>query len=92
MYIIDCFITKHVFPTLQILVTGLICGAARPSSTFSHTHKVGNNVINASFVFQYICSFLHYLYLKIFSKCKIKCQLVKGITFQGCSLYWSFEF
>ena len=35
------------------------------NSTFSQTHKVGNNGINANFVFQHSCSFLHYLYLKI---------------------------
>ena len=29
-------------------------------ATFSHTHKVGNNGINANFRFRYICSFLHY--------------------------------
>ena len=34
-------------------------------STFSHTHKVGNNGINANFVSPHICSFLHYLYLKM---------------------------
>ena len=31
------------------------------NSTFSQTHKVGNNGINANFVLPYICSFLHYL-------------------------------
>ena len=34
-------------------------------STFSQTYKVGNNDINANFVFPYICSFLHYLDLKM---------------------------
>ena len=38
----------------------------RPTySTFSHTHKSGNNGINANFVSQCICSFLHYLYIKM---------------------------
>ena len=34
-------------------------------STFSHTHKVGNNGINVNFVFPHSCNFLHYLYLKM---------------------------
>ena len=34
-------------------------------STFSRTHKVGNSGINANFVFPYMCSFIHYLYLKM---------------------------
>ena len=40
-------------------------------SIFSHTHKVGNNDINANFVLSYICSFLHYLYLKMLVKVKL---------------------
>ena len=40
-------------------------------STFSHTHKVGNNGINANFVFPYICGFLLYLYLKMLVKMKL---------------------
>ena len=32
------------------------------------------------------CRFLHYLDLKKFSKCEIRCHLLKGITFQGCRL------
>ena len=43
----------------------------RDQSTFSHTHKVGNNGFNANFEFQYICSFLHYLYLKILVHLKL---------------------
>ena len=31
------------------------------NSTFSRTHKVGTNGINANFVLPYICSFLHCL-------------------------------
>ena len=42
-----------------------------PQSNFSHTHKVGNNDINANFVLSYICSFLHYLYLKMLVKMKL---------------------
>ena len=56
------------------------------NSTRSQTHKVDNNGINANFLFPYICSFLHYLDLKKLSKCGIRCQLSKGITFQGCRL------
>ena len=33
------------------------------SSTFSHTHKVGNNGITANFVFPHNYSFLYYLYI-----------------------------
>ena len=40
-------------------------------STFSHTHKVGNNGINANFVFPYICISLHYLCLKIVVNVKL---------------------
>ena len=41
-------------------------------SIFSQTHKVGNNGIN--FIISCVVSF-------------IKCQLVKGLAFQGCRLY-----
>ena len=51
---------------------GLTTGSNRPKrlftlcdSTFSQRHKVGNNGINANFVFPHICSFLHYLHLKM---------------------------
>ena len=32
-------------------------------STFSQIHEIGNNGINANFVFSHICSFLHYLHI-----------------------------
>ena len=41
------------------------------NSTFSHTHKVGYNGINANFVFPHTCSFLHYLYLKMLVNVKL---------------------
>ena len=50
--------------------------------TFSQIHEVGNNGINANFVLPYICSFLHYLGSEYVSKCGIRCQLVKGISFK----------
>ena len=34
-------------------------------STFSQTHKVDNNGINANFIFPYPCSFLQYLDLRM---------------------------
>ena len=40
-------------------------------STFSQIHKVGNNGINANFVFPYICSFLHFLDLRMLVKLKL---------------------
>ena len=52
------------------------------NSCILETHKVGNNSINANFVFPWICS----------SKCKIRCQLVQGIKFQGCRPYCLFNF
>ena len=56
------------------------------NSTCSQTYKVANNGINANFLLPYFCRFLHYLDLKKCSKCEIRCQLLKGITFQGCRL------
>ena len=41
-------------------------------SSFSQTHKVGNNGINANFVSPYFCSFLHYLYLKMLINVKLE--------------------
>ena len=40
-------------------------------STFSYTHKVSNDGINFNFVFPYICSFLHYLYLEMLVNVKL---------------------
>ena len=57
--------------------------------TFSQTHKVGNNGINVNFVFPYIFSFPHCLDAKMLVNVKLD-QLVKEITCQICSLYWSF--
>ena len=34
----------------------------REESTFSQTHKVGKNGINANFAFPYVYTFLHYLH------------------------------
>ena len=59
-------------------------------STFSHTHKVANNGINANFVFATWLQFSSLFVSKYASKYEIRCHLVKGITFQGCQLYWSF--
>ena len=39
--------------------------------TFSHTHKVGNNGINANIIILYICSSLHYLYPKMIVNMKL---------------------
>ena len=51
---------------------GLTTGSNRPKglftlcdSTFSQTHKAGNNGINGNFVFPHTRSFLHYLHLKM---------------------------
>ena len=49
--------------------------------TFSQTHKLGNNYINANFVFAYICSFLHYLHPKMLVKGKLDVTLYKGLPF-----------
>ena len=59
-------------------------------------HKVGNNGINANFVFPYICIFF-YRGIRILvnvSKCEIRCHLVKGkgLTFQGRRIFRSFKF
>ena len=43
----------------------------RIESTFSHTHKVGNNGVKVNLVFPYICRFLNYLYLKMLVKVKL---------------------
>ena len=62
----------------------------RTDSMFSQTHKVGNNGINANFVLPCICSFLHYLELKMLVQCGIRYRLAKGITFQGWRLFGGF--
>ena len=51
-------------------------------STFPQTHKVGNDGINASFVFKYICSFLHYLDLKMLVNMKLDVSWQKGLPFK----------
>ena len=50
--------------------------------TFPQTHKVGNNGINANFVFKYICSFLHYLDLKVLVNMKLDVSWQKGLPFK----------
>ena len=62
-------------------------------SSFSHTHKVGNNGINANFVLPHSCSFLHYLYLKMLVSVKLDVSLQKGLPFNtadfiGLFLFW----
>ena len=53
------------------------------NSTFSQAHKVGNNGINANFVFPYIyiCSFLHYLDLKMLVNVKLDLVQVGKIDY-----------
>ena len=50
-------------------------------ATFSQTHKVGNNGINANFVFPYNGSFLNYLHHMILANMKFKVSWCKKITF-----------
>ena len=40
-------------------------------STFSQTHKVGNNDINADLVFPYISRFIHFLDLRMLVNVKL---------------------
>ena len=52
-------------------------------STFSQAHKVGNNGIN-NFCIPTKIQFFFIIWMLIYvSKCEIRCQLVKGITFRG---------
>ena len=71
-----------------------LCYLRKPrmcQSTFSHTHKVGNNSINANFVFPYI--FLHYLYLKIIVIVKLDVSWQKKYLsrFQTLLGFFNFE-
>ena len=55
-----------------------VCRNLLLQSNFSHAHKIGNNGINAN------VTYLQFSSLSVFekvSKCEIRCQLVKGITF-----------
>ena len=56
----------------------------KQQSTFSQKHKVGNNSINANFLFPYISNFFPLFKSKNVSKC--------DATFKGCKLYCSFQF
>ena len=61
-------------------------------SSFSQTHKVGIN-INANFVFPYICSFLHYLYLKMLVNVKSDISVSKvGLPFKVTDFIGCFNF
>ena len=51
--------------------------------TFSQTNKVGNNGINANFLFPYISSFLHYLDLKVLVNVKSAVSWQKGLSFNA---------
>ena len=74
-------------PIIYSKILVYLPSSIKPRLSFSQTHKVGNNGINANFVFPHSYSFLHYLYLKVFSKCEIRFQVIKDITFQSCRLY-----
>ena len=50
-------------------------------STFSRTHKVVNNGINANFVFPYFCSLLLYFEPMILVNVKLDISVYKSITF-----------
>ena len=52
------------------------------NSTFSRTHKVGYNGINANCVFPHSCSFLHYLYLKMLVNAKLDVSWLKRLPFK----------
>ena len=47
------FMLVNIFSSGSTLVNIFSSG-----STFSHAHEVGNNGINANFVFPYVCSFV----------------------------------
>ena len=48
-------------------------------SRFSQTQTIGNNGINANFVFPYICSFLHYLDLTMLVDVNLDVSWEKGL-------------
>ena len=52
-------------------ITVTLSGFSQTHSTFSHSHKVGNNGIVANFVFPFICSFLHYFELEVLVNVKL---------------------
>ena len=49
---------------------------------FSQAGKVINNVINANFVFSHICSFHHYLNLKMLVNAKLYVNWYNGLPFK----------
>ena len=78
MYLIMCkLLYRYTF--IKVADRSLIeinQAISRPKSTFSRSHKVGNNDINANFVFPHNCSFLHYLHLYV-NKCEIRWSVSK---------------
>ena len=65
-------------------------GSPCDHSTFSKTHKVGNNGINANFFIPINMQFFHYLDLNMLVNLKLDGSLPKVGKFQACGLYWSF--
>ena len=61
-----------------------LCNFELINSTFSQAH--------CQFCVPKYLQFSSLLGSEVVSKCEIRCQLVKGITFQVCRLYWSFKF
>ena len=59
---------------------------------FSRRHRINSIGIIANFVFPYIRSFPSLFAPYDVCKREIRCQLVTGITFQGCRLYLSSQF
>ena len=51
-------------------------------STFSHSHKIGNNGINGNFVLPYNCSFLYYLHHMMLVNVKLDVSWYEGLPFK----------
>ena len=51
-------------------------------STFSHSHKIGNNCINGNFVLPYNCSFLYYLHHMMLVNVKLDVSWYEGLPFK----------
>ena len=62
-------IKPHPLTVIWLILIDIVI--ARGDSTFSQTHKVGNNGINANFVFPQICTFCHYLDLNMLVNVKL---------------------
>ena len=54
-----------------------------------HTREVGNNAINANFIFPRICSLLLNFDHMMLVNMKLDVNGFKRITFQGYKLHWS---